>query len=86
MQGKNFKLNFICQKEMQNLEISCQMKCKEKKGLPPIGMEVGNWIDFVFIIRVHNYTIWVECLKPTHVSSTSNPLFPSHPMTHLKSS
>jgi hypothetical protein len=61
------------------------MKSKEKKGLPPIGMEVGNWIEFVFIIGVHNYTILVKGLKPTHVSSASSPLFPSHPMTHLKS-
>jgi hypothetical protein len=33
------------------------MKRKENKGLPPIGMAIVNWVDFVFIIRVNKCTI-----------------------------
>jgi hypothetical protein len=29
------------------------MKRKENKGLPPTGMAIVNWVDFVFIIKMN---------------------------------
>jgi len=41
-------------------KIVCQIKGKEKKkSVPPIGMAIVNWVDFVFIIKVHNHIVSV---------------------------
>ncbi len=70
MRGKKGKPKIICPKKYKTEKIAYHIesykaklfvkwKVRKKKSVPPIGMAIVNWVDFVFIIKVHNYIVSV---------------------------